>query len=154
MNRKGYAMKNFKLSFLLIALTAAILSGCSEKNEDFNLKTIYNGTWVDRVKVNEEGNFAIVNFPETGQSAELTLGLKSKDNKILHETKTKTTLRANGDGPFTIDDPALDKPVEGTISLRDDEIIISIKGLNENEEKKLGLHNGTKLYNKVDYELK
>lgn len=150
-------MKNIKLCLLFIAITAVILAGCSRpqlKNEDYSMKGIYNGTWVDRVKVKEEGNFVIVNFPEDGQLAELTLGLKSKDNKILHETNTKTTIRGNGDGPFKIEDPALKKPVEGTISLRGDEIVISINGLDENEEKKLGLHNGTKLYSKVDYELK
>ncbi|PLR67621.1 hypothetical protein CYJ36_13315 [Bacillus sp. UMB0893] len=157
MNRKGFAMKNIKLCLLFIAITAVILAGCNRpqlKNEDYSMKGIYNGTWVDRVKVKEEGNFVIVNFPEDGQLAELTLGLKSKDNKILHETNTKTTIRGNGDGPFKIEDPALKKPVEGTISLRGDEIVISINGLDENEEKKLGLHNGTKLYSKVDYELK
>jgi predicted peptidase len=156
-NRKGSAMKKLKISLLFIAVAAAILAGCNRpqlKNEDYSMQGIYNGTWVDRVKVKEEGNFAIVNFPEDGQVAELTLGLKSKDNKILLENKTKTTIRGNGDGPFTIEDPALEKPVEGTISLRGDEIVISINGLDENQEKKLGLHNGTKLYSKVDYQLK
>lgn len=156
-NRKGSAMKKLKLSLLFVAVAAFILSGCNRpqlQNENYSMQGIYNGTWVDRVKVKEEGNFAIVNFPEDGQVAELTLGLKSKDNKILKEHKTKTTIRGNGDGPFIIEDSAIEKPVEGTISLRGDEIVISINGLNEDQEKKLGLHNGTRLYSKVDYQLK
>ncbi|MEK3805995.1 hypothetical protein [Metabacillus sp. SLBN-84] len=147
-----------KRTAALLIMAFMILSACNRpqmNNEEYSMQSIYNGTWVDRVKVKDEGNFLIVNFPEDeGQLAELTLGLKSKDRKILKEHKTKTTIRGNGDGPFTIEDPALDKPVEGTISLRGDEIVVSISGLNEKQEKELGLHNGTRLYSKVEYELK
>ncbi|MBD1380273.1 hypothetical protein [Metabacillus arenae] len=149
-----------KKIYVLVSLFVLFLSitGCSQDiekaNEDYSFAAIYNGTWVDRTKIDKKGHFVKVKFEEKGSTAELTIGLKSKDNQVIEESHTTATMQGNGDGPFTIKHPDWDKPAEGTISLREDEIVLSIKGVAEEAESTHGLRNGTMLYEKVDYKIK